>query len=213
VNTTPPTAKPRRTRRAWRLAALGASGVALVAACGDDDDSAGDTTDAPATTAAAPTDAPTTAAPATTAPPATTMAPTTAAPATTMAPTTAAPATTGPSAGAPTVSAAETDIGTVLVDAQGRTLYAFLSDTAGEPTCAADCADAWPPALVQGQPNYGDLDPSVFSIVEHPEGGQQLKAGDWPLYTFAGDEAPGDVNGQGSGEVWYAVAPDGTLIE
>ena len=40
-----------------------------------------------------------------------------------------------------------------------------------------------------------------------------LKIGDWPLYTFAGDAAPGDVNGQGVGEVWYAVAPDGTLVE
>jgi len=39
------------------------------------------------------------------------------------------------------------------------------------------------------------------------------KAGDWPLYRFAGDHAPGDVNGQGSGGVWFAMAPDGTLIE
>ena len=111
------------------------------------------------------------------------------------------------------MATAETDLGTVLVNAEGLTLYAFTPDTEGVPTCTADCAEAWPPALVQGEPNYGDLDPSVFSLVENPEGGQQLKAGDWPLYTFAGDSAPGDTNGQGQGDVWYVVAPDGTLIQ
>jgi predicted lipoprotein with Yx(FWY)xxD motif len=110
------------------------------------------------------------------------------------------------------VATAETELGTVLVDANGLTLYAFTPDEAGQPTCTGECAGAWPPALVEGEPNYGDLDPSVFSLVEHPEGGQQLKAGDWPLYTFAGDAAPGDTNGQGQGGVWYVVAPDGSLI-
>ena len=40
-----------------------------------------------------------------------------------------------------------------------------------------------------------------------------LKIGDWPLYYFAGDTAPGETNGQGVGGVWWVVAPDGTLIE
>ena len=40
-----------------------------------------------------------------------------------------------------------------------------------------------------------------------------MKAGTWPLYRFAGDAAPGDVNGQGSGEVWFVAAPDGSLIQ
>jgi predicted lipoprotein with Yx(FWY)xxD motif len=101
----------------------------------------------------------------------------------------------------------------VLVNAEGLTLYAFTPDSEGVPTCTGDCAGAWPPALVEGEPNYGNLDPSVFSLVEHPDGGMQLKAGDWPLYTFAGDAAPGDTNGQGSNDVWFVVAPDGTLIQ
>ena len=40
----------------------------------------------------------------------------------------------------------------------------------------------------------------------------QLKAGKWPLYLFAGDAGPGETNGQGSGDVWFASAPDGSLI-
>jgi hypothetical protein len=37
-----------------------------------------------------------------------------------------------------------------------------------------------------------------------------LKVGDWPLYYFANDAAPGDLNGQGANEVWWLVATDGT---
>ena len=110
------------------------------------------------------------------------------------------------------MATAETDLGTVLVDADGMTLYGFTNDTEGEPTCIDGCAEAWPPALVEGEPSFGDLDAAVFSIVEHPLG-SQVKAGDWPLYTFAGDTAPGDTNGQGSGGIWFVVAPDGSLIQ
>ena len=100
----------------------------------------------------------------------------------------------------------------MLVDAAGMTLYAFTNDTAGEPTCLDACAGAWPPALVDGELNVGDLDASMFSTVENPEG-TQLKVGDFPLYTFAGDAATGDVTGQGSGGVWFAVTADGTLVD
>lgn len=128
-----------------------------------------------------------------------------------------APATTAggsASSAGTSVSTGETSVGTVLVDTDGFTLYGFLADgdANGEPTCVDDCAGAWPPALVEGEPNVGDLDPDVFTVVEHPDG-PMLKAGDWPLYRFAGDAAPGDANGQGSGDVWFAVAPDGTLID
>ena len=112
------------------------------------------------------------------------------------------------------VASAEASIGAVLVNAEGLTLYGFLPDgeAGGEPTCVNDCAGAWPPALVDGEPDVGELESALFTVVEHPDG-SMLKAGDWPLYTFAGDSKPGDVNGQGSGGSWFAVAPDGTLID
>ena len=105
------------------------------------------------------------------------------------------------------VRTAESDLGTILVDNAGMTLYAFLADTEGESTCFDDCATNWPPLLVEGEPDVGAMDASLFSTVEHPSGAM-LKFGDWPLYTFAGDEAPGDVNGQGVGDVWYVVGPE-----
>lgn len=57
------------------------------------------------------------------------------------------------------------------------------------------------------------LDPEIFSVVERADGAFQLKAGTWPLYRFAGDAEAGDTNGQGSGDVWFAAAPDGGLVK
>ncbi|MGE3618979.1 MAG: hypothetical protein AB7L84_00830 [Acidimicrobiia bacterium] len=111
------------------------------------------------------------------------------------------------------ISLGETSLGEVLVDADGLTLYAFTDDADGTPTCDAACADAWPPALADELPNPGEgIDPATLSLVERADGDSQLKAGKWPLYRFAGDAAPGDVNGQGSGGVWFAVRADGSLV-
>jgi predicted lipoprotein with Yx(FWY)xxD motif len=116
----------------------------------------------------------------------------------------------------PFVQVAESDeYGQILVDGECRTLYVFSQDVDGEPTCVDDCAGAWPPLVVTDEavpPLADELDPSLFSIVQHPDGAQ-LKVGDWPLYYFANDAAPGDVNGQGVGGVWWVVGPDGTPFE
>ncbi len=111
------------------------------------------------------------------------------------------------------VDVGETTVGDVLVDEAGLTLYGFLNDTDGEPTCDDACADAWPPLVVDGPDLPDGIDPETFSVVERSDGSFQLKAGEWPLYRFAGDSAPGDVNGQGSGDVWFAAASDGSLIK
>jgi predicted lipoprotein with Yx(FWY)xxD motif len=107
------------------------------------------------------------------------------------------------------------EFGEILVDSQCRALYGFTQDVDGEPTCVDDCAETWPPLIVENRtttffPDY--FDPELFTGVDHPEG-EQVKFGDWPLYYFAQDTAFGDLNGQGVGGVWWLVAPDGTLIE
>lgn len=114
---------------------------------------------------------------------------------------------------APTVGFANSDLGTIIVDQVGQTLYGFTPDEAGEPTCTDGCADAWPPYAVDGGSVPAGLDESIFSVVAHPSGVNQLKAGKWPLYYFAADIVPGDVNGQGSGDVWFVVADDGSLVK
>jgi predicted lipoprotein with Yx(FWY)xxD motif len=116
--------------------------------------------------------------------------------------------------GAVTVMVAESEFGQILVDAEGRTLYMFKPDEAGTPTCYDDCEGAWPPLTVTGEIAVGEgLDATTFTTVERTDGSMQVKAGDWPLYYFANDAAPGDVNGQGQGDVWYVVSPTGEPIE
>lgn len=119
----------------------------------------------------------------------------------------------GASAKPAPVSEADTGLGTVLVDGKGLTLYGLTDDTNGVPTCNGACADAWPPLTVDGADLPAGLDPSLYKVVERSDGTFQLEAGQWPLYRFAGDAAPGDTNGQGSGGVWFAAAPDGSLVK
>ncbi|MGI9598966.1 MAG: hypothetical protein ACR2QK_22575, partial [Acidimicrobiales bacterium] len=109
------------------------------------------------------------------------------------------------------IATGTTDLGEVLTDGDGLTLYGFTNDVDGLPTCEDGCAEAWPPLTADAVP--AGLDPALFTVAARPDGETQLVAGKWPLYRFAGDAAPGDINGQGSGGVWFAVAPDGSLIK
>lgn len=125
-----------------------------------------------------------------------------------------APAEDAPATDAPApIAIAPSDLGDIMVNGDGMTVYGFTNDEDGTPTCEGGCAEAWPAVTVDGTELPAGLDPNLFSVVERPDGQMQLKAGKWPLYTFAGDEAPGDVNGQGSGDVWFVLDPAAKLIK
>ena len=131
--------------------------------------------------------------------------------------TSAAPSGTGSTTSAPaagaTVATRDTSLGEVLVNGEGLTLYAFDNDKDGTPTCIGGCANAWPALLVTGEITAGDgLDASLFAKVANPDGGEQLAVDSRPLYLYSGDAAPGDVNGQGVGNVWHAVDADGNVV-
>ncbi len=116
-------------------------------------------------------------------------------------------------AAAVSISTADSELGPILVDGDGLSLYGFTEDVNGQPTCNDACADAWPPIVVPTADLPEGLDPAVFSVVQRDDGQFQLSAGVWPLYLFAGDGAPGDINGQGSGDVWFLANPQGGLIQ
>jgi len=110
-----------------------------------------------------------------------------------------------------TLATASTDLGTILADDDGRTLYVFDNDTDGESTCYDQCAANWP-ALTGAATATGELDASLLGTTQRTDGSTQVTYAGHPLYYFAGDSAPGDVNGQGVGDVWWVLAPDGTKM-
>lgn len=103
------------------------------------------------------------------------------------------------------------DLGEILVDSAGRTLYMFDRDTrgSGASACSGDCVGAWPPLTVEGDPTAGDGVTAALTTFERSDDGTQVAANGWPLYYYARDEEPGDVEGQGAGEVWWVLGPDG----
>jgi predicted lipoprotein with Yx(FWY)xxD motif len=122
-----------------------------------------------------------------------------------------AAAAAGQATGEALVRTGQTPLGEVLTTADGRTLYGLTDDADGVPTCDGQCAEDWPPLLVDGDELPDGLDPAVFGVAQRLDGTWQLTAGGSPLYTYANDDEPGDVNGQGSGGVWFAAKPDGQL--
>ena len=100
-----------------------------------------------------------------------------------------------------------------MTSADGLTLYGFINDVNAISTCYSTCADAWPPVIVDADWAVGPgLDTGIFSTTEREDGTLQLVAGKYPLYTYGGDAVPGDTTGHGSGDVWFAMNLDGTLI-
>jgi predicted lipoprotein with Yx(FWY)xxD motif len=119
-----------------------------------------------------------------------------------------------PQATGAAVQSAESDLGTILTDAEGRTLYYFLADTGSESTCYDDCAQNWPALSTEGDPQAGTgVDASLLATTTRTDGSVQITYNGKPLYYFAGDETPGDTNGQGVGDVWFVVSPQGEPIQ
>ena len=113
--------------------------------------------------------------------------------------------------GASTVATADTDLGTILVDGEGRTLYLFMPDAQGASMCLDSCATTWPP--LAGPATAGDgVDEALLSTADRPDGSAQVTYNSWPLYHFASDAAAGDTNGQGVGNIWYVVDASGNAI-
>ena len=113
-----------------------------------------------------------------------------------------------------TVAVEDSEFGQIVVDAEGRTLYVFLADTGSDSTCYEECEDNWPPLTVEGEPAAGEgIDGSLLGTTEREDGSVQVTLDGHPLYFFAADATADDVNGQGIGDVWFVVAPDGEAIQ
>ncbi|GAA3449504.1 COG4315 family predicted lipoprotein [Dactylosporangium matsuzakiense] len=102
-------------------------------------------------------------------------------------------------------------MGKVVTDQDGFVLYRFDKDTAKPPksNCVDKCAQVWPPATTDGNPDLSGVDPSVVGTVTRADGSRQITLAGWPVYRYIGDPKPGAWKGQNVGGVWFVVDPTG----
>lgn len=108
---------------------------------------------------------------------------------------------------------AKTSLGNVLADANGKMLYAFTKDTKDTSTCADTCATNWPPLLADKADVQTGVDAKLIGYTKRADGKSQVTYNGMPLYYFAKDAKPGDMNGQGVATSWYVVTADGRMIK
>jgi predicted lipoprotein with Yx(FWY)xxD motif len=112
------------------------------------------------------------------------------------------------------IEIAQSSLGPILTDQDGRTLYAFTNDKDGTSSCTGACIATWP-ALISKQPVSAGTgtDKELLARTDRAEGTAQATYNNWPLYYYVGDVGPGDVDGQGVDGVWFVVGADGKLIK
>jgi predicted lipoprotein with Yx(FWY)xxD motif len=111
-----------------------------------------------------------------------------------------------------TISTRSTSIGTVLVNAQGHTLYWFALDTPTTSKCTGTCASYWPPVIGKPVAASGASLPKGFGTITRSGGAVQATYDGHPLYTYAADTSAGMTSGNGSnlsGGRWWAMTPSG----
>jgi predicted lipoprotein with Yx(FWY)xxD motif len=116
----------------------------------------------------------------------------------------AAPSTsTGTAAGLKTTTIGGT---TILTNAKGFTLYSFAPDTPAASKCYGSCAAYWPPVTGTAPASTGL--PGTVGTITRTGGARQLTYNGHPLYTYIGDSAPGQANGNNlnlNGGLWHEV--------
>jgi len=129
----------------------------------------------------------------------------------------AASASVRSATGATRVGVASSQLGRILVDGKGRTLYAFGKDKNGRSACSGGCATYWPALLTSGKARAGHgVKASRLGTTKRGDGRLQVTYNRHPLYTFKLDKKAGQTNGEGLndfGGVWNALSPAGRKVE
>jgi predicted lipoprotein with Yx(FWY)xxD motif len=105
------------------------------------------------------------------------------------------------------------DVGSVLVDSKGFTLYYFEKDKGGKSACYGACAEGWPPLTTEGAAKgMGGVQAAKLGTTKRSDGTVQVTYAGWPLYTYVADTKPGEDNGtdvKAFGATWYPLHPNG----
>lgn len=113
-----------------------------------------------------------------------------------------------------TLTTSITELGEIIVGQDGKTVYFFTKDEkdSGKSACVDTCLENWPPVIADGEPTVSEDITATVGTIDIPNGQKQVTVDGMPVYYWHEDNNPGEVKGQGVGNVWYAVSPDGTMI-
>jgi len=122
----------------------------------------------------------------------------------------------GAASGGTKVVIAKSQIGRILVDGKGITLYDFVKDKGTTSVCYGACAALWPPLLTKGKPVAGPgVRASLLGTTKRKDGKLEVTYNGHPLYYFVTDRRPGQTTGQGVnqfGGPWWVLTPAGKEI-
>ncbi|WP_354638348.1 SCO0930 family lipoprotein [Kitasatospora camelliae] len=121
---------------------------------------------------------------------------------------TAMPQPQQPTGGAQLSMMNHPQLGQIMVDGNGRTLYHFGKDTAWpmKSNCEGQCLKTWPVAAPVDASKIKGIDPKLIGKMQRPDGTWQLTINCLPAYTYSGDQNPGDALGHGmANNLWTAI--------
>lgn len=101
------------------------------------------------------------------------------------------------------------ELGDFLIAPDGMTLYLFTRDPLNETVCYDQCAENWPPLIVESADELTAAEgiPGELGTVERDDASLQVTYNGIALYYWLRDDAPGDTTGHGVGGVWWVVPP------
>jgi predicted lipoprotein with Yx(FWY)xxD motif len=126
-----------------------------------------------------------------------------------------ASAPAGASAARAEIKLHKTSVGTILVNSRGFTVYAFTRDPRNRDMCVSlhGCSSIWPAVTTTAKPIAGHgVKASLLGTINLRGGRKQVTYAGHPLYTYAGDSAPGEtsyVNFAAFGGRWPAMNATG----
>jgi predicted lipoprotein with Yx(FWY)xxD motif len=119
-------------------------------------------------------------------------------------------------AGGAIVKVGPSNLGRVLVDAHGKTLYIWAHDKSAKSTCNGDCAEYWPPLITKGQPKaIAGANSTLLGTSRRNDGRMQVTYAGHPLYDFVKDTKAGQTSGEaltGFGGRWDPVSAAGNAV-
>ncbi len=118
----------------------------------------------------------------------------------------ATPKTQPVASGAQVLEAKQIGAVNLLTNAKGFTLYSFAPDSPNKSACYGSCAAYWPP--VAGNASAGPGVTGTLGTIKRTDGSTQATYDGHPLYTYVGDNAPGQAGGNNinlNGGLWHDV--------